>query len=160
MIARAGFVSRAGAYVLDAALVTAGLRTTVWLLEGAARALRWFAPPFQVRPLLAAIMPLLVAIYLVAFWTLGGRTPGKWLLGIRVVVVGGGPVGLRRALLRLVGYVVSAIPCYLGFFWIIGPQRRAWHDRLAGTDVVYVASLRRPVDRVRVTARPLRQLVT
>jgi uncharacterized RDD family membrane protein YckC len=157
MIARAGFVSRAGAYALDAAVLTVGLRTTVWLLEGAARALRWFAPPFAVRPLLAAILPLLVSIYLVAFWTLGGgRTPGKWLLGIKVVAAGGGPVGLRRALVRLIGYVVSALPCYLGFFWIIGPERRAWHDRLAGTDVVYVATVRRPVDHhARLTARPL-----
>jgi uncharacterized RDD family membrane protein YckC len=51
--------------------------------------------------------------------------------------------------------VVSALPCYLGFLWILGPQRRGWHDRLAGTEVVYVARKRQPVQRERLAARSL-----
>jgi uncharacterized RDD family membrane protein YckC len=85
--------------------------------------------------------PLVVAIYFVAFWTTFGRTPGKWLLGLEVVPLEGGPMTFRRSLLRLAGYLLSSLPVYLGFLWILGPQRRGWHDRLARTEVDYV---RRP----------------
>jgi uncharacterized RDD family membrane protein YckC len=83
--------------------------------------------------------PLLVIVYVVGFWRASGQTPGKWVMGIRVVALGGGPVGIVRCLLRLFGYLVSALPLYLGFVWILGPLRRGWHDHLAGTQVVYVA---------------------
>jgi len=158
MTVRAGFVSRMGAFVVDAAIVAVVLRTTVWILEGTAETLRKFAPPVDLGSFVLGLAPLLIAIYLVAFWAVLGQTPGKWLLGVKIVATGGGPVGLRRALVRLVGYVVSAIPCYVGFLWILGPQRRAWHDRLAGTEVVYVAARRRPAEREQVGARSLREL--
>jgi uncharacterized RDD family membrane protein YckC len=75
---------------------------------------------------------------------LTGQTPGKWLLGIKVVPLGGGRLRLGRAALRVVGYLVSAVPCYLGFLWILGHQRRGWHDRIADTEVVYVARHHEP----------------
>jgi len=152
---RAGFVSRLGAFVVDAVIVAVSLRTTVWILEGTAHTLRKFAPPVDLGALVLAIAPLVVAIYNVAFWTVLGQTPGKWLLGVKIVAADGGPIGLRRSLVRLLGYLVSALPCYLGFLWILGPQRRGWHDRLAGTEVVYLAARRRPVARERGAARPL-----
>src|SRR4029079_11107469 len=112
MTVRAGFVSRMGAFVVDAAIVAVVRRTTVWILEGTAETLRKFAPPVDLGSFVLGLAPLLIAIYLVAFWAVLGQTPGKWLLGVKIVATGGGPVGLRRALVRLVGYVVSAIPCY------------------------------------------------
>ena len=157
MIRRAGFVSRMGAFAVDAVAMTLALRGTVWILHAARHVLRRFAPPINIASLLLAIGPLLAAIYLVAFWTLLGQTPGKMLLGLKIVTKGGAPVGFRRALVRLVGYIASALPCYLGFLWILGPQRRAWHDRLAGTEVVYVATRRRAA-REQLGARPLREL--
>src|SRR5262245_33282078 len=106
MIQRAGFVSRAGAFAVDAGVLTASLRGTAWILEPTAHVLRRFAPPIDLGALLLAIAPLLTAIYLVAFWSLLGQTPGKWLFGVKVVARGGGPVGFRRSLIRLCGYVV------------------------------------------------------
>jgi uncharacterized RDD family membrane protein YckC len=157
MSPRAGFVSRAGAFAVDAVIVALSLRSTAWILTGTAHTLRRFAPPINVGALLVAGTPLVVAIYLVAFWTVLGQTPGKWLLGVKVVAIRGGPIGLRRSLARLFGYVLSAVPCYLGFFWMLGPQRRGWHDRLAGTEVVYVATGRRPVPGERLATRMLRE---
>jgi uncharacterized RDD family membrane protein YckC len=49
-----------------------------------------------------------------------------------------------RAALRVFGYLISAVPCYLGFFWILGRQRRGWHDKIADTEVVYVARHHEP----------------
>jgi uncharacterized RDD family membrane protein YckC len=139
---RAGAVSRLVAFVVDALIVTAALRGTSWLLNAMANTLRRFAPPIDLAALLPAIVPLLVIAYNVGFWWLAGQTPGKWLLGIKIVPVEGGRLTLRRALLRCLAYILSALPFYLGFFWILGPTRRGWHDRIARTEVVYVP--RRP----------------
>jgi uncharacterized RDD family membrane protein YckC len=108
--------------------------------------LRRFAPPVNLATLVVLSAPFLVAFYNVAFWRLRGQTPGKWLLGIRVTPTGGGKLRLGRAVLRLVGYLFSALPFYLGFLWILGPQRRGLHDRLAGTEVIYA--------RAPIAARP------
>jgi uncharacterized RDD family membrane protein YckC len=135
---RAGAVTRFCAFFADAASVAVGLRLTAWLLGAAHRTLGRFAPPVALDTILAALVPILVAIYFVGFWTVLGRTPGKILLGVEVVPVGGGRMTFTRSLLRLVGYLVSSLPVYLGFLWMLGPRRRGWHDLLAHTEVVYV----------------------
>jgi uncharacterized RDD family membrane protein YckC len=143
---RAGFVTRLAAGIADAVILFILLRGTVWLLNAAAHVLRRFAPPVNLATLVVLCVPWIVALYYVAFWRWRGQTPGKWLLGIRVVPIGGGKLRIGRALLRLVGYLFSALPFYLGFLWILGPERRGLHDRLAGTEVVYA--------RAPVAARP------
>jgi uncharacterized RDD family membrane protein YckC len=77
--------------------------------------------------------------YFLFFWTLIGQTPGKYLLGVRIVTPEGNRLKLGRAVLRYLGYYLSALPFGLGFLWILfDDERRAWHDRLAGTCVIYV----------------------
>jgi uncharacterized RDD family membrane protein YckC len=139
---RAGAVTRLVAFVIDALIVTAALRGTSWLLDAMANTLRRFAPPVDLAALLPAIVPLLVIAYNVGFWWLAGQTPGKWLLGIKIVPVEGGRLKVGRALVRCLAYLLSAVPFYLGFLWILGPARRGWHDRIARTEVIYVP--RRP----------------
>jgi uncharacterized RDD family membrane protein YckC len=74
----------------------------------------------------------------VTFWTLAGQTPGMRFLSIRVVQPGSTDVKLRCATRRIFGVLLSLLPLGLGFFAILrDPQRRAWHDRLAGTSVIY-----------------------
>ena len=154
---RAGFVTRLAALTADTIILWAALRGTVSLLLLAEHALRRFAPPFSLGELLFVSAPVIVILYNVVFWWLRGQTPGKWLLGLRVVALGGGKVGLGRALIRFVGYLLSALPFYLGFLWILGPERRGFHDRLARTEVVYTRRLRRqlptPSDRRLVPRR-------
>jgi uncharacterized RDD family membrane protein YckC len=152
---RAGLVSRLAAFVVDAALVALALRTTQWLLDGVAHNLGRLAPPVNLSSVVLALWPLVIIAYLVIFWATLGQTPGKWLLGLRVVSIGGGRVRVTQALLRVAGYVASALPCYLGSLWMLGPQRRAWHDHLAGTEVLYV--VRAP--RRREATHRLRQRV-
>jgi uncharacterized RDD family membrane protein YckC len=72
------------------------------------------------------------------FWTRGGATPGMKLLHIRVVreVDGGGLTG-GQAVMRLIGYWVSAVVFYLGFIWIlIDAHKQGWHDKIANTVVI------------------------
>jgi uncharacterized RDD family membrane protein YckC len=74
------------------------------------------------------------ALYLVAFWSLAGQTPGMRFVGIRLSE----RLPLRRSIKRLVGLGLSVIAFGLGFLGIVfGERRRGWADRLAGTDVVY-----------------------
>lgn len=143
---RAGIVTRSAAGIADAVILFMLLRGTVWLLRASAHVLRRFAPPVDLATLVIFCVPWIVALYFVAFWRWRGQTPGKWLLGIRVIRVGGGKLRVGQALLRLIGYLLSALPFYLGFLWILGPERRGLHNRLAGTAVIYT--------RGSVAARP------
>lgn len=75
------------------------------------------------------------AVYLTAFWSLAGQTPGMRFLGIRL---SRGRLRLRRCGRRLLGLGLSVITFGLGFLGIVfGERRRGLADRLAGTDVVY-----------------------
>jgi uncharacterized RDD family membrane protein YckC len=134
---RAGFVSRLAALVADTLILILALRGTAWFLLVWERALRRFAPPIDLGELLLVCGPLIVAVYQIVFWCLRGQTPGKWLFGIRVVALGGERVRFGQAVVRLAGYLVSALPFYLGFLWILGRERRGFHDRLARTEVIY-----------------------
>lgn len=85
----------------------------------------------------AVSVPLVFVAYCAGSWALLGRTPGMMLLGLRVVKINGDPPGVWRSVVRAFGYWVSAI-LMLGFLWIVVDERRqGFHDKLAGTVVVY-----------------------
>jgi uncharacterized RDD family membrane protein YckC len=140
LAARAGLVTRLTAFAIDAAILSLTLAIATWLLDVAAHAAHRFAPPINLPAVLLTCAPLLAIVYIVGFWRASGQTPGQWVMGLRVVALGGGRIGIVRCMLRLFGYLVSTVPLYLGFVWILGPLRRGWHDHLAGTEVVYVAA--------------------
>jgi uncharacterized RDD family membrane protein YckC len=76
-------------------------------------------------------------LYLVAFWSLAGQTPGMRFFGIRLGVAGRG-LPLRASLKRLAGLALAWIPFGLGFLGVLfDERRRGWQDRLAGVDVLY-----------------------
>jgi uncharacterized RDD family membrane protein YckC len=86
---------------------------------------------------LGIIGGLLTCGYFLFFWGLSGQTLGKLLTGSRVVGPGGGALGLKRAVLRGVGIVLSVLPLGAGFIGLWSDnQRRCWHDRLASTKVI------------------------
>jgi uncharacterized RDD family membrane protein YckC len=67
-----------------------------------------------------------------------GRTIGKWLVGVRVVERDGTPLRTRAALVRVLTLPLSLLSFGLGLVGIvIGTERRALHDVLAGSVVVY-----------------------
>jgi uncharacterized RDD family membrane protein YckC len=77
-------------------------------------------------------------IYYVYFWTSSGRTLGMFLLGVQVVGEDGSSVGSKRGLVRTLAFPLSFILLGLGFLGILlGRDRRALHDVIAGTAVVY-----------------------
>lgn len=76
--------------------------------------------------------------YPVLFIYISGQTIGSRLMGLRIVSMDGGRVSAKRALIRTLCLWLSAIPFFLGYFWVLwDDQRRAWQDKLAGTCVIY-----------------------
>jgi uncharacterized RDD family membrane protein YckC len=61
-------------------------------------------------------------------------TVGKQTMGLIVTDRSGARISFLRATGRHGAKYLSALPCFLGFMAaLFGPQRLAWHDRLAGT---------------------------
>ena len=81
-------------------------------------------------------------LYFWLFTGLKGQTPGKMLLGIKVVDAQGEKPGLGIAALReIVGRFISSVVFCLGYLWIaIDEEKRGWHDSIASTHVVKAKS--------------------
>ena len=83
-----------------------------------------------------------LAYYIYLEGSPSGQTVGKKLLNIRVVNFNtGGELGFGGAALRYVGRILSAIPCLLGYFWMLWDgQKQTWHDKIATSVVVPTSS--------------------
>ena len=76
--------------------------------------------------------------YFAYSWAASGRTAGMALLGLRVVRDDGTVASGRRAVVRTLAFPLSFLFLGLGFTGILlGGQRRALHDVIAGTAVIY-----------------------
>jgi uncharacterized RDD family membrane protein YckC len=90
--------------------------------------------------------------YYAYFWTASGKTPGMQLVGVQVVGRDGSNVGTQRGLVRTLAFPLSFLLLGLGFLGILlGSDRRALHDSIAGTAVVYAWDAR--AARLRSLAR-------
>ncbi|MFK5970130.1 MAG: RDD family protein [Candidatus Marithrix sp.] len=80
-------------------------------------------------------LPALITIW---FWIKYAATPGKLLLDCEIVDAHTGkPINLKQSILRYVGYFISALPFFLGFFWmLIDKNHQTWHDKISGTVVI------------------------
>ena len=128
----AGFWIRLAAYFADALLQGALIAGAVVLLG-----------LIGVETALSGVLVLLILAVLIAYfpvsWTLlRGQTPGMMAFDLRIVRErDGSPIGLGTALVRFLGWIVSAVVLDLGFLAIgIDRRKRGWHDRIAGTVVV------------------------
>jgi uncharacterized RDD family membrane protein YckC len=92
------------------------------------------SPPFGV-----AFFFLFQWLYFVFFFSTTGQTVGKAIMGLRVVTIDGKRLGVKRSFVRTLCYTLSLAPLGLGFLWVLGEdRRRAWHDKIAHTYVLYV----------------------
>lgn len=77
-------------------------------------------------------------MYFAYSWAAGGRTAGMALFGVQVVRDDGTGAGARRAVVRTLALPLSFLFLGLGFAGILlGDRRRALHDVIAGTAVIY-----------------------
>ncbi|MHB8910368.1 MAG: RDD family protein [Syntrophales bacterium] len=85
----------------------------------------------------AATMLITDMIYFTWFHGSVGQTPGKMLLGLRVIQASGERMTFGLAFLRWVGSLVSALFLWLGYLWIaVDWRKQGWHDKIAATLVV------------------------
>jgi len=140
----AGFVTRLLAFVLDQiilAVIFAFTGLAIQFVVNAFRINQWLGlydiPPHVAVTIGAVIYISVVLAYNVGFWMLAGQTPGKRVMGVRIVRSDGQRLRIGNAIRRQLAYLLSGI-LFLGFLWIlIDDQRQGFHDVLAGTIVVY-----------------------
>jgi uncharacterized RDD family membrane protein YckC len=148
-----GLVTRAIGFGIDALIIDLAAIVVTAIV---ALALSLFKVPSRIDTALAALGAAVFIVwsvaYFVTFWSTTGQTPGARLMRFRVLAPGatGGHVGPRRALLRLVGMILAAIPLLAGYFMVLfDDRRRGLHDRLARTVVVDAPDTETPVRRRR-----------
>ncbi|MBC8739828.1 RDD family protein [Paraburkholderia sp. UCT31] len=100
----------------------------------------FFTLAAQLQLLALNIVPVMMTGVMWAIWS---TSPGKRALGIRIVdAYDGSPMTREQAVLRTLGYVVSALPFGLGFLWVaFDTRKQGWHDKLAGTVVIHTVDL-------------------
>ncbi len=132
----AGVVSRILAATVDTLLVAVTLLVAYLAVAG----LRLVLDPREARlpdPRLVVVLAIggiVYCCYLTACWAWNGRTCGDLLMGLRVVMAAGGPVGWLRAAARAVAYL--GLP--LGLLWVaVDPAGRSLQDLVLRTVVIY-----------------------
>jgi uncharacterized RDD family membrane protein YckC len=135
----AGAVTRLVAFAADVGaswgLFTLGAAALAFTIQLVSRT-KFSLSNYQLASLIAAVV--WEFLYFAYQWTLGGKTIGMALLGIRVVKSDGSAIGARQAIVRTVTLPLSFVVFGLGFLGILtNRDRHAWHDRFAGTSVVY-----------------------
>lgn len=131
----AGFWRRLLASLIDTVLISLVLGPLLALLGRDAD----FGLADQLPKLSDNLLHLLLpAAIVIAFWLVKQGTPGKLLVGARVVdAATGNTLTPGQAIGRYLGYYVSIIPMCLGLLWVaFDARKQGWHDKLAGTVVI------------------------
>jgi uncharacterized RDD family membrane protein YckC len=128
----AAFIDHAILFGIDIIVFFSTLRMTALTTD------EWRALPLL--PFLAFLLLVKLA-YFSAFTAMGGQTIGKMAAGIRVVADEHLLMDPARAITRTLTGVVSLGSLGLGLIpALLGPDRRALHDRVAHTHVVELPS--------------------
>ena len=124
----ASFGQRLGAFVLDALIlgVPLGIIGAVLVEGGVGAGIVWLAQ---------------IAAGLWYWAELEGRrgqSLGKKIVDIKTVdIATNGYIGPGRAIGRYFGRIISAIPCLLGYFWMLWDDKnQTWHDKMVTSVVV------------------------
>jgi uncharacterized RDD family membrane protein YckC len=135
----AGFASRFAAFVVDVVVLTGIFELILAAINFTASIVTGNEIAFNRGNLWVVIAYLVWGfIYFAHFWGLNGRTAGAALFGLQVLAEDGGDVSGGRAIARTLAFPLSFLILGLGFLGILlDDQRRALHDIIARTVVVY-----------------------
>jgi len=98
-----------------------------------------FAPAMVGMLGLSALLGIALGVaYEVYFLTVHGATPGKMALGLRVIRTDGAPIPPALAIGRHFAMWISAFILMIGYIMAaFDPEKRALHDRICETRVIY-----------------------
>jgi uncharacterized RDD family membrane protein YckC len=135
----AGFASRFLAFAVDVAVLTAAFVLILAAVNFVVSIVTGKSTNFSRSDTWVVVAYVIWAfIYFAHWWGLNGKTPGGGLFGVQVLTDNGGDVSGRRAMGRALAFPLSFLILCLGFLGILlGDRRRALHDVIAGTVVVY-----------------------
>jgi uncharacterized RDD family membrane protein YckC len=129
----AGFWIRFGATAIDFIILLIILYSISYIIKAGAINV----PDWSLVPIYSCIFWSLDIIYFVAFWAWRGQTPGKILMGIKIIRTDSSPITWQYSLLRYLGCIVSTIILFIGFILIAFDSRKqGLHDKIADTYVV------------------------
>ena len=136
----AGLIDRLAANIIDSFLILIPL-----MIVGVITSSPGQPVPRQIVQFVMMAVPVAYHWY---FWTRReGQTPGKFALGIRVIKADGSKIGDIDAVMRAIGYHVSAMLFGLGFIWaLLDKNNQSWHDKIARTYVVRNNDQRKTVE--------------
>lgn len=132
----AGFWIRVGAALLDTALLLLLTAPLTYAIYGDAYMDSMNRVLGNADIAINYVFPL---IYVLLFWRYKAATPGKIIVGIQVIdAKTGNNISIVKGLVRYLGYILSSLPLLLGFIWVgFDKKKQGWHDKIAGTYVVY-----------------------
>lgn len=137
-----GFWPRVGAYLIDV-MVLQGIFLAIWGPAPNALPTSSNGLP-DLEAWLRAMSPRLqYEIVMIIGYTVFlngqfGATLGKLAIGARIVNLDGSAIGFGKALLRWLGTIGSQITLGIGYLMVaFRSDKRALHDLLAGTKVIY-----------------------
>lgn len=131
----AGFWARVLAYIVDVVIMVFIFIPIVYFMYGADYFMSEDPSSHAGIELISSLAFLVLVVWM---WSKFGATPGKMLVGAKIVdVETNGPASVGKLVLRYFGYILSSIPLMLGFFWIgWDAKKQGWHDKLSGTAVI------------------------
>ena len=89
------------------------------------------------NPLFQLYLLLAFKLYFVICWRTVGQTLGMRAWRLCVLTTDDQLLGWKQAMLRYWVSILSWLPLGMGYWWLLfDPQRQAWHDRAAGSQVV------------------------
>jgi uncharacterized RDD family membrane protein YckC len=135
----AGFASRFTAFAVDVGISVGLFMLALAAISFAAKVLTGTGIAWNRGDIWVIVAYAVWAFgYFAHSWAASGRTAGMALFGVRVVTGDGTDVSGRRAVVRTLALPLSFLLLGLGFVGILlGDRRRALHDVIAGTAVIY-----------------------
>ncbi len=137
----AGLVTRGVGFLIDAAIVSGVALISVGAVD---LVLAMFGKDLTDLPTAIGIVfgaggwVVLNVLYFAGSWAVTGQTAGMRVMSIRVEGTNGARLSIWRAVIRVAGLLLAAIPLFAGFLPIlVSDRRRGLQDWLAGSVVVF-----------------------
>jgi uncharacterized RDD family membrane protein YckC len=135
----AGFWIRVASYLIDVVIVYVAMFVVGFVIALPFGALFGTGDAASIAAILSGLVGLVFAIFYHGYFvSTKGGTPGKLLLGLRIIRSDGSNLTFGRAVGRVFAYMVSAIILYIGFILAaFDAEKRCLHDHLCDTRVIY-----------------------
>ena len=131
----AGFWIRTSASIIDTIIIMVATYPILTMIYGRQY---WVSDNMIYGIWDVIISYILPPIAVIVFWIYKSATPGKMLLGLKVISLGESPkLTIGQSIGRYFAYIPSFLIFCLGVIWVAFDERKqGWHDKLANTTVV------------------------